>query len=61
MADSFALYGFMLQELAHDFIGVIKSCGSSMTTIHNGLQSVYACLTAEKSSETGKFVKVGQV
>ncbi|MBN2301165.1 MAG: Gfo/Idh/MocA family oxidoreductase [Lentisphaerae bacterium] len=48
-------------ELAEDFLNVIKGRGKSRTTIQMGIQSVYACLAAKESAETGKFVKVRQV
>jgi predicted dehydrogenase len=48
-------------ELAHDFIGIIKGTAKSRTTIWDGLQSVYACLAAKESAETGSFVNVRQV
>ena len=48
-------------ELAYDFIGLIKGTAKSRTTIWDGLQSVYACLAAKESSETGQFVDVRQV
>jgi predicted dehydrogenase len=48
-------------ELAHDFIGLVKGTTSSRTPIKTGLQSVYACLAAKESAETGRFVAVRQV
>ncbi len=48
-------------ELAYDFIGLIKGTAQSRTTIWHGLQSVYTCLAARESAETGKFVDVRQV
>ena len=48
-------------ELAHDFIGLIKGTAVSRTPIEVGLQSIYACLAAKESSETGHFVPVRQV
>lgn len=48
-------------ELAHDFIGVIRGTTKSRTPIETGLQSVYACLAAKESAETGRFVAVRQV
>jgi predicted dehydrogenase len=48
-------------ELAYDFIGLIKGKARSRTPIQTGLASVYACLAAGQSSETGKFVAVRQV
>jgi predicted dehydrogenase len=48
-------------ELALDFIGLIKGKAKSRTTIQMGVQSVYTCLAAKESAETGRFVKVRQV
>jgi predicted dehydrogenase len=48
-------------ELAHDFIGLIQGKCSPRTPIQTGLQSVYSCLAAKESAETGQFVKVRQV
>lgn len=48
-------------ELAHDFINIIKGKGKSRTSIWSGIQSVYACLAAKESAETGCFVDVRQV
>jgi predicted dehydrogenase len=48
-------------ELAYDFINVIRGKGKPRTTVQMGIQSVYACLAAKESAETGKFVKVRQV
>ncbi len=48
-------------ELAHDFIDIIRGKGKSRTPIEAGLASVYSCLAAKESCETGKFVKVRQV
>jgi predicted dehydrogenase len=48
-------------ELACDFIDMIKNCKIPRTTIWDGIQSVYACLAAKESSESGTFVKVRQV
>lgn len=47
--------------LAEDFIRVIRGKGQSRTPIETGVQSVYACLAAKASAETGRFVKVRQV
>lgn len=49
------------EELSRDFIGLIRRNGKSRTPIESGIQSVYACLAARKSAETGRFVKVRQV
>ena len=48
-------------ELARDFIGLIRGPGASRTPIAAGIQSVYACLAAKRSSETGRFLDVRQV
>jgi len=48
-------------ELARDFIGVINGKSAPRTTIRMGLQSVYTCLAAKESAETGRFVSVRQV
>jgi len=48
-------------ELAHDFIGLIQGKAVSRTPIEVGLRSIYACLAAKESAETGRFVKVRQV
>jgi predicted dehydrogenase len=48
-------------ELAYDFLGLVKGVTKSRTPIQAGLQSVYACLAAKESAETGRFVDVRQV
>ena len=48
-------------ELAHDFIDVVKGKGKTRTPIQAGIQSVYACLAAKQSAQTGQFVNVRQV
>jgi len=48
-------------ELAYNFIKVIQGKEKTRTPIEAGLQSVYACLAAKESAETGQFVKVRQV
>lgn len=48
-------------ELAYDFVGVIKGTAVSRTPIEVGLRSVYACLAAKESAETGRFVAVRQI
>ena len=46
-------------ELARDFIGIVRgNIRKSRTPITAGIQSVYACLAARKSSLTGRFVNV---
>jgi predicted dehydrogenase len=47
-------------ELAADFIGLIRGTRSSRTPIQTGLQSVFACLAAKESAESGQFVDVRQ-
>ena len=48
-------------ELAVNFVGMIEGRPKSNADIWAGLQSVYTCLAAKKSLETGKFVSVRQV
>ena len=48
-------------ELARNFIAVINGKEQSKSTIMQGIQSVYACLAAKESAQTGAFVKVRQV
>ena len=48
-------------ELGYDFINLFKSKGESRTPVWTGIQSVYACLAAKQSAETGEFVRVRQV
>jgi len=48
-------------ELAIDFIDLVRGKGKSRTPIWTGIQSVYACLAAKESAETGRMVKVRQV
>jgi len=48
-------------ELAYDFIDVVRGKGQSRSTVRDGIQSVYACLAAKESAETGRFVEVRQV
>ncbi len=48
-------------ELAQDFIGILQGKAKSRTPIEVGIQSVYACLAAKESAETGRFVEVRQV
>lgn len=47
--------------LAVNFIDLIKGVAESQAPITAGIQSVYACLAAKASAETGRFVKVRQV
>ncbi|HQK95856.1 MAG TPA: Gfo/Idh/MocA family oxidoreductase [Armatimonadota bacterium] len=48
-------------ELSQDFIGLIRGRCKSRTPIETGIQSVYTCLAAKESAETGRFVDVRQV
>jgi len=48
-------------ELAEDFISVIKGKKASRTPIWTGIQSAYICLAAKQSAEKGRFMKVRQV
>lgn len=49
-------------ELAYNFLDIINGkCRQSRTPIETGLASVYACLAARESAETGKFTQVRQV
>lgn len=47
--------------LADNFVAVIKGESRSATPISVGLRSVYACLAAKESAETGRFVDVRQL
>lgn len=47
--------------LARSFLSLIRGGRKSVAPIQAGIQSVYACLAAKKSSLTGRFVKVRQV
>lgn len=48
-------------SLARNFVAMVRSGASPLAPIATGLQSVYACLAAKKSSETGQFVEVRQL
>jgi len=48
-------------ELGRDFIDLIRSGKASRTPIWRGIRSVYTCLAAKESSETGQSVAVRQV
>jgi predicted dehydrogenase len=49
-------------ELAYDYLALIKGTSKrSRTPIETGVQSVYSCLAARESAQTGKFVQVRQV
>jgi len=47
--------------LAYNFIDLIQGKAESRTPIWTGIQSVYSCLAAKQSAESGEFVKVRQV
>jgi hypothetical protein len=47
--------------LVSNFLDLLRGQAASKTPIWTGLQSVYACLAAKESSETGQFVTVRQV
>lgn len=49
------------QVLAENFVAVIRGEAASTSTLRAGLQSVYACLAAKQSAETGQFVDVQQL
>lgn len=48
-------------ELARNFSDVIRGKAKSCTPIWTGIQSVYTCLAAKQSAETGRFIAVRQV
>ena len=48
-------------ELARNFLAVVQGKADSRTPIKLGIQSVYTCLAAKESAETGKFVTVRQL
>lgn len=48
-------------ELARNFVEVVRGEAVSKSPIEAGLQSVYACLAAKESAETGRFVDVRQL
>ena len=48
-------------ELARDFVGMVRGKRSPRATIWDGIQSIYTCLAAKESAETGRFVAVRQV
>jgi len=47
--------------LVRNFLDILLSNAESKTPIRIGLQSVYACLAAKKSANSGHFVKIRQV
>ena len=48
-------------ELACDFSAMLRGVGQPRATIWHGIQSVYACVAAKQSAESGRFVNVRQV
>ncbi|NQU09202.1 Gfo/Idh/MocA family oxidoreductase [bacterium] len=48
-------------ELMRNFLGIIAGKETSRTPVIVGIQSVYACLAAKESAETGRYVAVRQV
>jgi predicted dehydrogenase len=49
-------------ELGHDFVEMMRGkTVKSRSPIEAGIRSVYACLAAKQSAETGRFVKVRQI
>tara|TARA_R100000027_G_scaffold32582_1_gene23868 strand:+ start:6979 stop:8091 length:1113 start_codon:yes stop_codon:yes gene_type:complete len=48
-------------QLAKNFLEVVRGERESISTIWDGLRSVYACLAAKESSETGQFCNVRQL
>jgi len=47
--------------LVANFCDVVRGRARSTTPLRAGLESVYACLAAKRSAETGCFIKVQQV
>lgn len=48
-------------ELARDFLAMIRWGEPPRATLREGLRSIYICLAAKESAETGRFVDVRQV
>ena len=48
-------------ELARDFVDMVEEGRKPRASIWDGIQSVYACLAAKESAETGRFIDVRQV
>jgi predicted dehydrogenase len=48
-------------ELARDFIAMIRWGDPPRATLRDGLRSIYICLAAKESAETGRFVDVIQI
>lgn len=49
------------RELARDFLKLIQKKKQPRATLKEGLNSVYVCLAAKESAETGKFIDVRQI
>jgi predicted dehydrogenase len=47
--------------LSENFIEMIRSGAAPLAPIEAGLESVYACLAAKESADTGRFVNVRQL
>jgi predicted dehydrogenase len=45
-------------ELARNFVAMVRGEAASLSPLSCGLQSVFACLAAKESAETGRFVDV---
>ncbi len=48
-------------ELARDFVKMVRNHRQPRVTMQDGIQSVYACLAAKESAETGRMISVRQV
>jgi predicted dehydrogenase len=48
-------------ELGRDFVAMIRQGKPPRATLEDGLRSIYTCLAAKESAETGQFVAVRQV
>lgn len=49
------------QRLINSFIAMVREGAESPAPISTGLESVYACLAAKESIETGRFIQVRQL
>jgi predicted dehydrogenase len=49
------------QVLGQNFVELVRGSAPSLAPITAGLESVYACLAAKESAETGRFVTVRRV
>jgi predicted dehydrogenase len=47
--------------LAENFVAMVRDKASPAASLASGLASVYACLAAKESAETGRFIEVRQV